>query len=129
MFTGKSVVVTGAGSGIGAALAAAMVERGASVVFADIDGDAAHQAALAASGPGDARAEAVDVVDATAVQRLVDGVVERKGRLDYMFNSAGTAIGGETEELSLDHWNRIIDLNIRGVEHGVVAAYPIMVGQ
>ncbi|MDQ1361228.1 MAG: hypothetical protein QOJ44_1605 [Acidimicrobiaceae bacterium] len=129
MFTGKSAVVTGAGSGIGAALAAAMVDRGASVVFADIDGDAAHRAALAATGPGDARSEAVDVVDATAVQRLVDGVVDRKGRLDYMFNNAGTAIGGETEELSLDHWNRIIDLNIRGVVHGVVAAYPIMVAQ
>ena len=44
-----------------------------------------------------------------------------------MFNNAGISIGGETEELTLDHWNSIIDVNIRGVVHGVHAAYPLMV--
>ena len=43
-----------------------------------------------------------------------------------MFNNAGISIGGETEELTLDHWNSIIDVNIRGVVHGVHAAYPLM---
>ena len=46
-----------------------------------------------------------------------------------MFNNAGISIGGETEELTLDHWNSIIDVNIRGVVHGVHAAYPLMVRQ
>ena len=46
-----------------------------------------------------------------------------------MFNNAGISIGGETEELTLDHWNSIIDVNIRGVVHGVHAAYPVMVAQ
>ena len=46
-----------------------------------------------------------------------------------MFNNAGISIGGETEELTLDHWNSIIDVNIRGVVHGVHAAYPVMVRQ
>ena len=51
------------------------------------------------------------------------------GALDVMFNNAGISIGGETEELTLDHWNSIIDVNIRGVVHGVHAAYPVMVRQ
>ena len=81
MLTGKSVVVTGAGSAIGATLAVALVERGASVVFADIDEDGACQVA-AAPGPGDANAEPVDVIVATAIKRLLEGVVDRKGQLD-----------------------------------------------
>lgn len=81
MLTGKSVVVTGASSAIGATLAVALVERGASVVFADIDEDGACQVA-AAPGPGDANAEPVNVIVATAIKRLLEGVVDRKGQLD-----------------------------------------------
>jgi NAD(P)-dependent dehydrogenase (short-subunit alcohol dehydrogenase family) len=59
----------------------------------------------------------------------VDDVVASAGRLDLMFNNAGISFGGETEELGLDRWNAIIDVNIRGVVHGVVAAYPVMIRQ
>ncbi|OBI84683.1 SDR family oxidoreductase [Mycobacterium sp. E740] len=126
-FVGKQAIVTGAGSGIGAALCRALVGAGADVVCTDIDGDAAERTA---AGLGQqARAARLDVTDALAVQAAVDDVVNRAGRLDLMFNNAGIVWGGDTELLTLDQWNAIIDVNIRGVVHGVAAAYPLMVRQ
>ena len=126
-FAGRSAIVTGAGSGIGAALSRALVEAGAHVVCADLDLDAAARRRVVVHGPGSARAVALDVTDAGAVAALVASVAAEHGALDLMFNNAGISIGGETEELTLDHWNSIIDVNIRGVVHGVHAAYPLMV--
>ena len=79
-----------------------------------------------ATGHASAR---LDVTDAAAVQATVDDVVARTGRLDLMFNNAGIVWGGDTELLTLDQWNAIIDVNIRGVVHGVAAAYPQMIKQ
>ncbi|KUI37167.1 short-chain dehydrogenase [Mycobacterium sp. IS-1496] len=124
-FAGKQAIVTGAGSGIGAALCRALVAAGAEVLCTDIDADAA-EATARHLGAGSAR---LDVTDAAAVQRTVDDVVARAGRLDLMFNNAGISWGGDTELLTLDQWNAIIDINIRGVVHGVAAAYPQMVRQ
>ena len=126
-FEGKHAIVTGAGSGIGAALCRALVSAGAEVVCTDIDGGAAERTA-AGLGAG-ARAARLDVTDAAAVQSAVDEVVNRAGRLDLMFNNAGIVWGGDSELLTLDQWNAIIDVNIRGVVHGVAAAYPLMVRQ
>jgi NAD(P)-dependent dehydrogenase (short-subunit alcohol dehydrogenase family) len=126
-FAGKQAIVTGAGSGIGAALCRALVKAGADVVCTDIDGDAAERTA-AGLGAG-ARAARLDVIDAAAVQAAVDEVVNRAGRLDLMFNNAGIVWGGDSELLTLDQWNAIIDINIRGAVHGVAAAYPLMVRQ
>lgn len=128
-FTGKQAIVTGAGSGIGAALCRALAAAGADVLCTDIDGDAAAKTAAALAGAGSARAATLDVTDAAAVQAAVDDVVARTGRLDLMFNNAGIAWGGDTELLTLDQWNAIIDVNIRGVVHGVAAAYPVMLRQ
>ena len=75
------------------------------------------------------RAERVDVTDAVAVQRLVDGTVAREGRLDLLFNNAGIAVFADARDTSLEDWNRLIDVNLRGVVHGVAAAYPLMVRQ
>jgi NAD(P)-dependent dehydrogenase (short-subunit alcohol dehydrogenase family) len=71
----------------------------------------------------------LDVTDAAAVRDTVDGLVARRGRVDLMFNNAGIAWGGDTELLTLEQWNAIIDVNIRGVVHGVIAAYPVMLRQ
>jgi short-subunit dehydrogenase len=60
---------------------------------------------------------------------MVERVVSEHGRIDYLFNNAGIGIGGEAHELVTAHYDRIIDINIRGVVHGVAAAYPIMVKQ
>ncbi|MGV0793327.1 SDR family oxidoreductase [Mycolicibacterium sp. XJ1819] len=126
-FAGKQAIVTGAGSGIGAALCRALVDAGAHVVCTDVDGSAA--AATAAGLGASARAATLDVTDAPAVQAAVDEVVNRAGRLDLMFNNAGIVWGGDTELLTLEQWNAIIDVNIRGVVHGVAAAYPQMLRQ
>jgi NAD(P)-dependent dehydrogenase (short-subunit alcohol dehydrogenase family) len=121
-FGGRTAIVTGGGSGIGAALTRALVAAGANVVCADLDEVAASRTAASATGPGLARAVALDVTDAAAVQALVD-----EAEPDLLFNNAGITFGGETEDLTLDQWNAIIDVNIRGVVHGVAAAYPLMV--
>ncbi|CAJ1579512.1 SDR family NAD(P)-dependent oxidoreductase [[Mycobacterium] wendilense] len=126
-FTGKHAIVTGAGSGIGAALCRALAARGAHVLCTDVDAEAAERTA-AELGP-QARAARVDVTDAADVQAAVDDVVARAGRLDLMFNNAGITWAADTELLTLEHWNSIIDVNIRGVVHGVAAAYPQMVRQ
>ncbi len=128
-FTGRSAIVTGAGSGIGAALSRALVAAGAEVVCADLDLDAARRTAGAVAGPGTARAVGLDVTSAADMAALVSEVAADHGTLDLMFNNAGISIGGETQELTLDHWDAIIDVNIRGVVHGVHAAYPVMVAQ
>jgi NADP-dependent 3-hydroxy acid dehydrogenase YdfG len=124
-FAGRQAIVTGAGSGIGAALCRALVSAGVTVACTDIDGDAAERTAAALGA--NARPARLDVTDAAAVQATVDEVVDRAGRVDLMFNNAGIVWGGDTELLALDQWNAIIDVNIRGVVHGVTAAYPVMV--
>lgn len=128
-FAGRSAIVTGAGSGIGAALSRSLVSHGAHVVCADLDLDSAERTVASVTGPGDARAEKLDVTSAAEVAGLVSSVAAEYGSLDFMFNNAGISIGGETDELTLQHWNSIIDVNIRGVVHGVHAAYPVMVRQ
>jgi NADP-dependent 3-hydroxy acid dehydrogenase YdfG len=110
-FLGTSALVTGGASGIGAALGAALEEAGARVVLADI-------------APGhNSPCQSLDVRDAAAFQALVDDM----GRVDLMINSAGISLGGATHEMSASHWDRVIDVNIRGVVNGVRAVYPSMV--
>lgn len=124
---GKHAIVTGAGSGIGAALCRALDLAGAHVLCTDVDAESADQTASSLSAR--ARAARLDVTDAGAVQATVDDVVARTGRLDLMFNNAGIVWGGDTELLTLDQWNAIIDVNVRGVVHGIAAAYPQMLRQ
>ena len=125
-FAGQHAIVTGGGSGIGAALSRALAAAGATVVIADVDAAAAEQ--VAAGLPG-ASPRHLDVTDAAAVQRAVDAVVAEHGRLDLMVNNAGITWGSRTEDLTVEQWDRIIDVNIRGVTNGVAAAYPLMVRQ
>jgi NAD(P)-dependent dehydrogenase (short-subunit alcohol dehydrogenase family) len=132
--TGRVAVVTGGASGIGRAIATALVRRGDTVVVADLDKEGAETVAARLSerrlsGQGTAEAAALDVTDAEQVGALYRDVAERHGRLDLVFNNAGIAVGGRTDELTLDHWNRTLDVNLRGVIHGVHAAYPILLAQ
>lgn len=126
---GRSALVTGAGSGIGAALARALVGVGAHVVCADVDGEAAERTVASLDGPGTARAVGVDVTDPAALAQAVEDLVGEHGRIDLLFNNAGITFLGETQDLSLEQWNAIIDVNVRGVVHGVHAAYPRMIQQ
>ncbi len=126
-FDGQGAIVTGGGSGIGRAISKALVGRGAWVLVTDLDGASASR--VASELGSSARAATLDVRDAAAVRALVEGVASERGRLDLLFNNAGIGVGGEVQELSVAHWDRIIDINVRGVVHGVQAAYPIMVKQ
>lgn len=126
---GQTAIVTGGGSGIGAALTRALVAAGATVVCADIDEQAAEKTVAGVSGPGSATAARVDVTSAAEVALVVDDVVTEHGRLDLMCNNAGISLLGDAEDLTLEQWNDIIDINIRGVVHGVHAAYPRMIAQ
>ncbi len=78
---------------------------------------------------GKATAAKLDVTDFPALQQLVHDTVERTGRLDYMFNNAGIAIGGSVQHYGIQEWNQMMDVNLRGVVHGVQAAYCIMMEQ
>ncbi len=123
-FEPKVSIVTGGASGIGRAIAAELVARGSRVVVADLNAEKAEQTAREL---GDSASWAeLDVADAAAVRDLVDRTVAEHGRLDVMVNNAGVAIGGFLEELDERHWDKAIDVNLRGVVNGVVAAYAVM---
>jgi NAD(P)-dependent dehydrogenase (short-subunit alcohol dehydrogenase family) len=129
-FQNQSAIVTGGASGIGKALCEELAARGAVVVVADIRlaGAESVAAAITALG-GRASAAQVDVRQAAEVQALVENVVQGHGRLDFIFNNAGIGVGGEIRELTLEHWRTAVDINLMGVIHGVMAAYPVMLHQ
>ena len=126
--TGKDsvVVVTGAGSGIGAATAAAFAATGATVVCADVDGGAAEKTAAGCAERGGAgRAEVCDVTDAAAVAALA----ERTGPVDVLVNNAGVGMTGRFADMSLDDWRWIRSVNLDGVVHGCAAFGPGMLAR
>ncbi|MGI8908170.1 MAG: SDR family NAD(P)-dependent oxidoreductase [Candidatus Sumerlaeaceae bacterium] len=129
-FRNKVAIVTGGGSGIGRALCEAMVEQGATVVVADLNGKAALELAdrLVASG-GKAHGVQVDVSDAEAMNRVVRETTAKYGALHYMFNNAGIGIVGEFRDSTSEQWRTIMDVNLLGVIYGSLAAYDAMVAQ
>ena len=109
---GKVAVVTGGASGIGRACSARLVEAGAFVLVADVDEEAAVEAA-GSIGRG-AVAARVDVREAAAVRGLADEALARLGRLDVWVNSAGIFPTAPVLELSEEDWDAVLDVNLRG---------------
>lgn len=124
-YRGQVALVTGGASGIGRALGAELARAGATVVLADVDGAAA--AAAAAEIGGNAESAPLDVRDRGEFAALVHDLVVRHGHLDLLCNNAGIQMGGPTHELTGQHWDRIVDVNLMGVVNGILAAYPGMV--
>ncbi len=129
-FEDAVAIVTGGGMGLGEALCEELGRRGSTVVVADIDGDAARRVAghLEQSG-GSALAVRVDVANEAEVAQLIESAVAEYGRVDYMINNAGIAIGGDSRDLSMQQWRRVLDVDLLGVVHGTVHAYQVMARQ
>ena len=129
-FMDKVVIVTGGSSGIGRALCEELGRRGAVVTVADINMEGARQVASAiAKSGGRSSAAHLDVVRAEDVQELVEETASTHGRLDYMFNNAGVGMAGEVRDMDLEHWRRILDVNLWGVIYGTTTAYQVMIKQ
>src|SRR6266516_964104 len=124
---GKVVVITGASSGLGEATARLLSAQGATVVLGARRVDRLQSLAdeLTGSG-GKALAVATDVTHCEQVKRLVDAAVQTFGRIDVMINNAGIMPRAPLERLTIEDWNRTIDVNIKGVLYGIAAALPQM---
>jgi NAD(P)-dependent dehydrogenase (short-subunit alcohol dehydrogenase family) len=130
-FKDKVAIVTGGASGIGRELSRQLGGHGATVIVADVNREGAEEAAssIAGSTAGRARAALLDVTDAEEVSKLIQDTAAEFGRLDYMFNNAGIASGGEMRDMDWEHWRRMLDINLMGVIYGARAAYSVMVEQ
>jgi meso-butanediol dehydrogenase/(S,S)-butanediol dehydrogenase/diacetyl reductase len=126
----KVVIVTGAARGIGAGIAADLAEKGAHVVIADLNADAARQtASKISSGGNNAIAVAVDVSSRASVKALIDETVSRFGRLDVMFNNAGISQTCPFLEVTEEDFDRIMKINGLGVLIGTQEAAKQMIAQ
>jgi len=123
----KVIVITGASSGIGEATARLLAERGAKVVLGARRTERLAVIAEEINGAGGhAQFRALDVTDQQDVQSFVDFAVEHYGRVDVLVNNAGVMPLSRLDALKVDEWNRMIDVNIRGVLHGIAASLPLM---
>jgi NADP-dependent 3-hydroxy acid dehydrogenase YdfG len=127
---GKIVVITGASSGLGEATARVLSAQGASVALGARRADRLKSLAdeLASKG-GKALAVTTDVTDHNQVKKLVDAAVQKFGRIDVIINNAGLMPQSPLERLKIDEWDRMIDVNIKGVLYGIAAALPYMIKQ
>ena len=120
---GRVAIVTGAGSGIGAAIARRFAAAGAQVIAADVRPEAI---AALAQATGGIVPKACDVTQAAAVEGLVAGAVERFGRLDVMVNNVGQSIAGWLKDATDEEWQRVLALTLSSTFYGVRAALRVM---
>src|SRR3712207_4804733 len=112
---GQNAIVTGAGSGIGRAVALGFAREGAGVVAADVDPERAQATARAIEEAGGvALAVQVDVSSKASVEVLVGAAVERFGRIDVLFNNAGVSSRQPFLEMAEEEWDRVLGVNLKG---------------
>jgi NADP-dependent 3-hydroxy acid dehydrogenase YdfG len=123
---GKVVVITGASSGLGAATARMLAERGASVVLGARRVEMMNALAdeIRAAG-GKVEVVATDVTNAAQVKNLIDTAVKTFGRLDVLVNNAGLMAIAPMSEVKVEEWDRMIDINVKGTLYGIAAALPV----
>jgi NADP-dependent 3-hydroxy acid dehydrogenase YdfG len=124
----KVVVITGASSGLGEAAARRLAKDGAKLVLGARRLDRLQALAKELSLSDDAVVQ-TDVSKYDEVKRLVDHAVKAHGRLDVMINNAGLMPQSLLQRLKIDEWDRMIDVNIKGVLYGIAAALPVMQAQ
>ena len=124
----RIAVVTGAGSGIGRALAIALARRGALLALSDLDGSGLAETVVAVRASGaEVFSECVDVADYEAVRRHADAVVARFGRVNHIYNNAGVAYARSVLSSELVDYERVLGVNLFGVIHGTKAFLPHLV--
>ncbi|MEQ8331487.1 MAG: SDR family oxidoreductase [Longimicrobiales bacterium] len=127
---GSVAVVTGASSGIGAAVAEVLAADGAAVVLVARRKERLQEVAdRIRSAGGDADVVPTDVTRRTEVEAMVAGTVERRGRVDILVNNAGVMPLAPLADARVDQWERMIDVNLKGVLYGLGAVLPVMVRQ
>jgi NAD(P)-dependent dehydrogenase (short-subunit alcohol dehydrogenase family) len=124
-FAGKTAFVTGGASGIGLALGRAFAQAGMKVMLADIEADtlAAAVKSLENVGPS-VRGVICDVADPSSVERAAKASYEALGNVHVVCNNAGVAAGGGIDNISLDNWRWVLDVNLMGVLHGIRSFLP-----
>lgn len=113
-FSGKVVVVTGGGSGIGEAAARRFAAEGARVVVADVR-EQAWTRVVGELGGAPHMGVTVDVIDPTAIDRMIATTIERFGRLDALVNNAGMGSFGKVTDIDLDHWNTVMTVDVTSI--------------
>jgi NADP-dependent 3-hydroxy acid dehydrogenase YdfG len=126
---GKVVAITGASSGIGEATARLLVQRGAHVVVGARRADRLAALVEELRGVGSIEACTLDVTQRESVQNMVEVARSRYGRLDVMVNNAGVMPLSMFAAGRIDEWEQTLDVNVRGVLHGIHAALPVMLAQ
>ena len=125
IFAGRVAAITGAGSGIGRALARELAGRGAHLALADIDPEGLAETVAMCEGAGvEVTTCELDVADRTAVFAWADRVVEEHGKVNLIFNNAGVALGATVDEVDYRDFEWLIDINFWGVVHGTKAFLP-----
>ncbi len=126
---GKVVVITGAASGIGRALAVDVARRGALLAISDIDeaGLAETVDLVKASGAREVRSDRLDVADRAALAAYAGAVAEQFGRVNVVVNNAGVALAGDVEDLAYDDMDWIIGINFWGVVNGTKEFLPHLI--
>jgi NADP-dependent 3-hydroxy acid dehydrogenase YdfG len=123
----KVILITGASSGIGEATARHLATQGARVVLGARRTDRLEKLTAEIRGAGGiVEFKAVDVARLSDVQALADFALKKFGQIDVIINNAGVMPLSPLAELKIDEWNRMIDVNIRGVLHGIAAVLPHM---
>jgi len=125
-FAGKTAFVTGGASGIGLALGVAFAQAGMKVMLADIETDALALAVKSLKKLGPAEGVICDVADPSSVERAAKASWEAFGNVHVVCNNAGVAAGGGIDNISLDNWRWVLDVNLMGVLHGIRTFLPHM---
>jgi butyryl-CoA dehydrogenase len=124
-FDGRVAAITGAGSGIGRALAVALARRGAHLALSDIDEvGLTETVALCEGSPVKVTSQRLDVADRDAVHAWADRVVDDHGKVNLIFNNAGVGLGATIEGMSYDDFEWLMNINFWGVVHGTKAFLP-----
>jgi NADP-dependent 3-hydroxy acid dehydrogenase YdfG len=127
---GKVIIITGASSGLGEATARHLAARGAKLVLAARRTDKLRALVTELETAGaQVFAQATDVTDMAQVQALADATLKHFGRIDVLVNNAGIMPLAPMAKLKVEEWSRMIDVNIKGVLHGIAAVLPTMTAQ